>query len=106
MLIPSAFHAVMASCVPLDTETITITTSRGDISAILGECYFGTTRVCPGFRGWMSRNASECSSSKAITAPASFETISQKMQPSFMGPFLLLDLFSLVRQPGKIEKEA
>src|SRR3989442_15693146 len=54
----------------------------------------------------MSRNASECSSSKTITAPASFESISQKMQPSFMGPFLLLDLFSLVRQPGKIEKEA
>src|SRR6266581_5099509 len=40
-----------------------------------------------------------------MTAPAFFETILQKMQSSFMGPFLLLDLVSLVRPPGKIEKE-
>src|SRR6266567_6629478 len=54
----------------------------------------------------MSRKASECSSSKTVTAPARFETILQKMQSSFMSPFLLPDLVSLVCPPGKIEQEA
>src|SRR5437660_1472049 len=40
-----------------------------------------------------------------MTAPAFFEMILQKMQSSFMCPFLFLDLVSLVCPPGKISAQ-
>ena len=76
-LIPSTESASSSAWETMRTVRITLLHALSSISNMSVACTFGITRVCPGFTGLMSRNASVASSSYTIRAGISLATMRQ-----------------------------